>query len=281
MPGSPLPQQPPVRPESLWMTMLTFDLLADLQKGSGSNIGLPKRIGQMTFSSSSVAAVHCAFVIVPDGACHGEARALWCTTSGSPVVEPGSHPRAGDAFCRRGCRRRAAGRPRSSSTNPDRTRRRPRSLRRSRRCSTRHQNRYPTRRPPWGHLWRLEGRLLRSDPPTRWTPRLRSSSCPRYTRRSSGVPPLEALAPVPAAVPAAPPSSGSGAGPFVPPPEHATFASSANPASTGWRMGFALIAPHSDGARSAMGQQSLRDSTRGARHSTYGSARRDRRPRLR
>jgi hypothetical protein len=48
--------------------MLTFDFVADLQKGSGSNIGLPKRIGQITFSSSSVAAVHCALVMVPAGA---------------------------------------------------------------------------------------------------------------------------------------------------------------------------------------------------------------------
>jgi hypothetical protein len=48
--------------------MLTFDLVADLQNGSGSNIGLPKRMGQIAFSSSSVAAVHCAEVIVPAGA---------------------------------------------------------------------------------------------------------------------------------------------------------------------------------------------------------------------
>jgi hypothetical protein len=47
--------------------MLTFDLFTDMQNGSGSNIGLPNRIGQMTFSSSSVAAVHCAAVIVPAG----------------------------------------------------------------------------------------------------------------------------------------------------------------------------------------------------------------------
>src|ERR1019366_3089519 len=70
------------------MTMLTLDLLADLQNGSGSNIGLPKRMGQMTFSSSSVAAVHCAAVIVPDGECTAKC-ALW-HCSGSPVVEPGS-----------------------------------------------------------------------------------------------------------------------------------------------------------------------------------------------
>ena len=68
--------------------MLTFDLVADLQKGSGSNMGLPKRMGQMTFSSSSVAAVHCAAVIVPAGACTAKC-ALW-QTSGSFVVEPGS-----------------------------------------------------------------------------------------------------------------------------------------------------------------------------------------------
>jgi hypothetical protein len=50
------------------MTILTFDLVADVQNGSGSNIGLPNRIGQISFSSSSVAAVHCAAVIVPEGA---------------------------------------------------------------------------------------------------------------------------------------------------------------------------------------------------------------------
>lgn len=68
--------------------MLTLDLLALLQKGSGSNIGLPKRIGQIAFSSSSVAAVHCCDVIVPAGAC----TAKWALShwSGSLVVDPGS-----------------------------------------------------------------------------------------------------------------------------------------------------------------------------------------------
>lgn len=68
--------------------MLTFDLLADMQKGSGSNIGLPKRIGQMTFSSSSVAAVHWAAVMVPLGEWTAKCALSHC--SGSPVVEPGS-----------------------------------------------------------------------------------------------------------------------------------------------------------------------------------------------
>jgi hypothetical protein len=68
--------------------MLTFDLFADLQKGSGSNMGLPKRIGQIAFSSSSVAAVHWAAVIVPAGACTAK-WALW-HWRGSPVVDPGS-----------------------------------------------------------------------------------------------------------------------------------------------------------------------------------------------
>jgi hypothetical protein len=68
--------------------MLTFDLFADLQKGSGSNIGLPKRIGQTAFSSSSVAAVHCVAVIVPAGA--WTAKCALSHWSGSPVVDPGS-----------------------------------------------------------------------------------------------------------------------------------------------------------------------------------------------
>jgi hypothetical protein len=38
--------------------MLTFDFAVLLQKGSGSNIGLPNRMGQIAFSSSAVAAEH-------------------------------------------------------------------------------------------------------------------------------------------------------------------------------------------------------------------------------
>src|SRR5579859_1943775 len=70
------------------MTMLTLDFFADWQNGSGSNIGLPKRIGQIAFSSSAVASAHCCAVIVPAGAC----TAKWALShwSGSPVVEPGS-----------------------------------------------------------------------------------------------------------------------------------------------------------------------------------------------
>jgi hypothetical protein len=45
-------------------------------------------MGQITFSSSSVAAVHCAAVMVPAGAWTAK-WALW-HWSGSPVVEPGS-----------------------------------------------------------------------------------------------------------------------------------------------------------------------------------------------
>jgi hypothetical protein len=45
-------------------------------------------MGQIAFSSSSVAAVHCAAVIVPAGAW----TAKWALEhwSGSPVVDPGS-----------------------------------------------------------------------------------------------------------------------------------------------------------------------------------------------
>ena len=70
------------------MTMLTFDLVAVLQNGSGSNIGLPKRIGKMAFSSSSVAAVHCCAVMVPAGEWTAKCALSHC--SGSPVVDPGS-----------------------------------------------------------------------------------------------------------------------------------------------------------------------------------------------
>jgi hypothetical protein len=59
-----------------------------MQNGSGSNIGLPKRMGQMTFSSSAVASLHCCALIVPGGACTAKCALSHC--SGSPVVEPGS-----------------------------------------------------------------------------------------------------------------------------------------------------------------------------------------------
>jgi len=47
--------------------MLAFHLVDELQYGSGKKMGLPKYVGQITFSSSSVAAVHCEAVIVPEG----------------------------------------------------------------------------------------------------------------------------------------------------------------------------------------------------------------------